>query len=133
MTKEELNAALDLQRKIDRLEAQLKDLQETGGMGAVQNSNTPVMGGGGSVCPGQLAIENEQEIKELKSQQMIERAIIQRFIDKQELDEISYKLLNYRYVDCMKWDDVAIWLGYHKHHLYKLHTGAIKNLLPNAT
>lgn len=128
MTQEELKAALVLQGKIDRLEAQLKDLQETGGLGAVRNGNTPVMGGGDNICPGQIAIEIEQEIKELKNQQTIERAIIQRFIDKQELDEISYKLLNYRYVDCMRWGDVAVRLGYTTRHVRRFRANIIRKL-----
>ena len=128
MTQNELSAALDLQRKIDRLEESLKSLHDTGGLKGVCSDNTPVMGGEAGVYPGQLAVEIEQEVAGLKEQQKIERAIIQRFIEKQQLEELERKLLHCRYVECLTWTDVALSVRYSKRYAMKLHNRVLKKI-----
>ena len=128
MTKSEFNAALDLQHEIDRVETNLDNLRSTGGLKSVCNSNTPVMGGEASTYPGQLVAEIDQEIQDLKAKQTVERTIIQRFIDKQTLEETERKLLCYRYVECMTWKDVALRLGYGKRHVFKMHSRALEKM-----
>ena len=128
MTQNELNAALDLQGKINRLKASLDSLHETGGLKGVRSDNTPVMGGEAGTPPGQVAVEIEQEIAELKKQQAIEKVIIQRFIEKQELEDIEQKLLRYRYVECLIWKDVGLCIGYVERHAKRMGHKALKKI-----
>lgn len=110
MTNDELNAALTLQRKIDRLQARLDDLRQTGGVGGTSN-NTPVQGGAW-VFAGQIAAELAQEIAELQEKLKIERVIICRELEKLDLEPIECKILVSRYAGCRKLDLVAISVGY---------------------
>lgn len=131
MTHDELNAALSLQRKIDRLQARLDDLRQTGGVGGT-GTNTPVQGGSG-VFAGQIASEKEDEIAELQKQLEIERVIIQRYLDKSDLQDDEKRFMAFRYVKCWKWEVVAIYIGYTKRHTLRLHEQILKKLSLDVT
>lgn len=122
MTRDELNAALILQRKIDRLQTRLDDLRQTGGVGGM-GTNTPVQGGSG-VFVGQIAAEIAQEIAELQNKLVIEKEIIRRYIDKLELEDVERKLMILRYVECRPWKLVECGIGYSKRHTLLIHSKA---------
>lgn len=110
MTHDELNAALDLQRKIARLQARLDGLRQTGGVGH-PGGNTPVQGGAG-VFVGQQVIELAQEITELQEQLRDEQAIIRRCLQKLDLSDIERKIMILRFAECRLIDSVALSVGY---------------------
>lgn len=123
MTHDELNAALTLQRKIDRLQARLDDLRQTGGVGGT-GTNTPVQGGSG-VFVGQIIAELEVEIASLKQKLIIEKEIIRRYIEKLDLDVIECKLMVLRYVECRPWRLVGASMGYAERQTYRIHESAL--------
>lgn len=124
MTYDELNAALSLQRKIDRLQARLDDLRQSGGI-THHSDNSPVMGGD-SVFAGQIASELEEQINALKKDLEEEKVIIRRYIDKLDLDDIERKLMILRYVDCWPWDSVKKGIGYSLSRTYHYHSSALE-------
>ena len=124
MTNDELNAALSIDRKIQRLQARLDDLRSTGGVGG-KGDNTPVQGSA-SVFAGQIAAELAQEIAELKGKLVIEKEIIRREINKMELSDVERKLMMLRYVECRPWHWTAASMGYSPRRVYQLHDEAKK-------
>lgn len=118
MTYSELNAALDLSRKIDRLEGQLSGLED-GGIGS-PTYGTSVQGGTGAVGIGQIASEVREEIDSLKQQLKIEQEIVRRFIEKQTLEDTERKLLLKRYVECYSWKWVSAYICYSRTHTFRL-------------
>lgn len=124
VTHDELNAALALNRKLDRLRGRLEDLEATGGVRAA-GSAAPVQGGG-SVTQAQVAAELSQEIGELARQLEIEQTIIRRALDKIPLDELERKLMVLRYVECWPWRAVAKRIGYEPSRTYDHHKSALK-------
>jgi len=125
LTKEELNAALSLTRKIDRLQARLDDLRQTGGLKS-PSSNTPVQGGTGTMGVGELVAELSQEIEELKKQREIERVVIGRYLQKLPLEDVEHKLMTLRYVDCYPFKAVGARIGYADRQMYRIHDKAKK-------
>ena len=119
MTYSELNAALDISRKIDRLEGQLSGLED-GGIGS-PTYGTSVQGGTGAVGIGQIASEVREEIDNLKQQLKIEQEIVRRFIEKQTLEDTERKLLLKRYVECYSWKWVSAHICYSRTHTFRLH------------
>lgn len=132
LTEQELNAALDLTRKIERLQGRLDDLRETGGVGS-PGASAPVQGGCGTVSAGQIAAELEIEIADLRKRREIEQIVIQRYIDKSDLEDVERKLMLLRYVDCRPWTPLATSLGYSRSHVLLLHRNAIKKIIPHNT
>lgn len=130
LTHDELNAALALHRKLDRLRGRLEDLEATGGVRAA-GSAAPVQGGG-SVTQAQVAAELSQEIGELARQLEIEQTIIRRALEKIPLDELERKLMVLRYVECWPWRVVGTLTGYAESHLYRLHQAAQKMIVDDS-
>lgn len=124
MTTEELNAALTLSHKIERLQASLDAIRATGGISGT-STNTPVQGGTG-VFTGQVAVEIEQEIAELRELLRIEQEIIRREIAKMELSNVERKLMLLRYVECRPWESIKDSIGYSRSQTFKLHTDVIE-------
>lgn len=125
MTNSELNAALSLSRKISRLQGRLDDLRQTGGVGG-KGDNTPVMGGSGGVCVGQIAAELEQEIIELLKEFRIEQVVLQRALDNIDFESTERKLMRLRYVACWDWKSVEKAIGYSHSRTMHYHSSAIE-------
>ena len=107
MTISELNAALDLTRKIERLQERLGDLRQSLGHAPEVRVQSSV-----GVSTAQIAAEIAEEIGELERKREIERVIIQRYIDKLNLDEARQKIMRLRYVGCRPHAQVAMSVGY---------------------
>ena len=133
LTEQELNAALNLSRQIERLQNKLDDLMETGGVGSPNISPTPVQGGPGMVSPGQIAAELAEEIQNLTHQWEIEREIIKRSIEKIPLDDIERKVALLRYVECRPWKIIESSVGYSKPHIMRIHSGALTKMIHDDT
>jgi DNA-directed RNA polymerase specialized sigma subunit len=120
LTNEELNAALNLTRKIDRLQARLDDLRKTGGLRS-PGMDTPVQGGTGPIGIGQIVAELAQEIEELKKQREIERVVIGRQFEKLPFEDMERKVANLRYVRCMAWKNIESAIGYSRAQVFRIH------------
>ena len=133
MTINELNAALDIQRRINRLQASLDTLHETGGIGSA-GSTEPVMGGV-SRDTGQLAIELAEEIAALCKDKQRVQIVIKWELDKLELNDMHRKVLEARYIQGLSMKGVAIKIGYTIRHAKRYHKQAMAmlNLSPNVT
>lgn len=123
----ELNSALVLSRKIDRLQARLDDLRQTGGVGGIGN-NTPVQGGSG-VFVGQVVAELAQEIEELKSKLVIEKEIIRRELAKIQLEDVEYRVIELRYVDGWMFKHIQNRVGYSKSQTFRVHETALQKIM----
>lgn len=127
MTKQDLEAALDIKRKLTRFENRLADLEATGG---IQTSIHQTGGRGGhkgnaAAIAGELA----DEITNLRRQLEIEQTIIRRALEKLGLDETEKKLMMLRYVDCRPWQEVAEKMAYSKIAVMKKHAVIMKRIL----
>ncbi|MEA5010438.1 MAG: hypothetical protein VB100_01790 [Angelakisella sp.] len=119
MTTEELNAALNIAKKIKRLQAQLDDIHITGIPGST-GGNSPVQGGS-KLSAAVVAAELTSEIESLQDKLRLEQAIIARYIGKKDLEVVERRLLMLRYVKCLEWGNVARCLGYSLSHTFRLH------------
>lgn len=124
MTKEELGAALDIKKKLTRLENRLADLEATGGVRTSLQS-----GGGGGGKSGDAAViaaELSNEIAELRKKLEIEQEIVRRALDKVAFDDMERKIMMLRYVYCKPWGYIKKVLGYADRQTYRIHSEAKK-------
>lgn len=126
MTKQELNAAIEIKRKLTRFEARLSDLEATGGI----RTSLGHIGGGGPKCSdAELAVELADEITKLKRDLQVEQEIIRRALDKLDLDETERKLMHLRYVNCKEWKEVAARMAYSKIAMMKKHAAILERFV----
>lgn len=125
MTKQELEAALVLHRRLTRLENSLADIQATGGIKSSARNGTPT---GGRKDMGQVAAELAEEIAELRKKYEIEQEIIRREMEKAPLEKDEKKIMLLRYVKCLKWAEIYQLLGYSKSRTLFYHAKAIEKV-----
>lgn len=125
MTKQELEAALVLRRRLTRLENSLADIRATGG---VKSSGGSGVRAGGGCDTGQIAVELAEEIAELRKKYEIEREIIRRTLEKAPLEWGERKVLLLRYVECKPWQYVCKEIGYAERQTFRIHAGALEKL-----
>lgn len=77
------------------------------------------------VSVGQVATELEQEIASLTKRWEIEREIVRRYIDKAQLDDIEYKIMVLRYVDCLPFRLIQKRVGYERTKTFDYHKTAL--------
>ena len=72
-------------------------------------------------------VELEEELKDLKAKR--DKAIVEvrEIINKLE-DENLIKLMELRYVDCLKWEDIAEIMGYSDKHIFYVRNKALKKI-----
>jgi hypothetical protein len=121
MTYQELCAALNLTRKIDRLRARRDEIRESYG----HAPDVRVQGGRG-VSAAQTVSELSDEIDKLGKQRDLEAEIIRRYIGKLQLDELETKVLVMRYVECRPWHLVGAGTGYSERRVFQIHDAAKK-------
>lgn len=114
---------------IKRLEARVSDLNDKlNSLSSPSFSDMPR--GGTPVTKAELItnkIELEERIKRFKAKSDILRCETLAEIDK--LTDIRYiEVLESIYIDCRDIDDTADHLGYHRRHIERLESGAIKEL-----
>lgn len=77
-----------------------------------------------------LLIQKRMEVEELINagieKGLKEMAYIERLID--GLDERSKLLMRYRYIDCMRWEEVAYRMHYEWRTMHYIHAEALKKL-----
>lgn len=125
MTKQELEAALVLHRRLTRLENSLVDIRATGGVKSSSGNGTRT---GDGKDMGQVAAELAEEIAELRKKYEIEQEIIRREMEKAPLETDERKVLLLRYVKCMKWAEIYQLLGYSKSRTLYYHAKALKKV-----
>lgn len=121
MTKEELQAALDIYDKIQRLRESLSNIEHSLG----KSPEVRVQGGVG-VSAGQQAAEKAEEITELEKQLEIERVVIQRFIDKCSFSDVERKIMILRYVTCLPFKLIQKRIGYERTRTFDYHKNALE-------
>ena len=125
MTKQELEAALVLRRRLTRLENSLADIQATGGIKSSARNGTRT---GDRKDMGQVAAELDEEIAELRKEYEIEQEIIRREIKKAPLVKDERRVLLLRYVKCLKWAEIYQLLGYSKSRTLYYHAKAMEKV-----
>lgn len=125
MTKQELEAALALHRRLTRLENSLADIRATGGIKSSARNGTQT---GGKKDMGQVAAELAEEITELRKKYEIEQEIIRREMEKAPLETDERKVLLLRYVKCLKWAEIYQLLGYSKSRTLFYHAKAMEKV-----
>ena len=109
--REKLSPALKLQLQIDSYYDELKDVRA----GNVRGSAATSMPKGGvALSAGDKIAEIEAEIERLEAEKKIEAEIIRRKILSFDLDEREEKLLMLRYVRCLPWCEVYPRIGLKK-------------------
>lgn len=71
----------------------------------------------------------DQEIEKLKKQRLENIRIysdIKRKIDVMENDD-QKDILNYRYIQCLKWEEICLKMGWCWSHTHRIHSLALKN------
>lgn len=126
MTKKELEAALVLKRRLNRLSAALEDLRATGGLRSGLSTAGTRSGKTGDA--GQIAAELEVEIAELRKQWELEREIIWRTLIKHDLNIDERNVLKLRYVECKPWNYICMAIGYAERQMFRIHTAALEKL-----
>ena len=115
MTGEELEAALALHRRLERLTDELARLEADGGA-----PGEP----GGSLFQAQMAAELTREIGGLREELSRERARIAAALEAAPWEGVSRRLMVLRYVECRPWRAIGALTGYAQSHLYRLHRAA---------
>lgn len=123
MTRQELDAALNVKRKLTRFETRLSDLEATGG---IRTSLGHIGGGGPKGSAAVLASELADEIAKLRKRLEVEQEIIRRAMEKIDLDETERKLMYLRYVDCREWKEVSERMAYSMQQTFRLHAAIIE-------
>lgn len=83
-------------------------------------------GGGGSDLSGYAALIDEEltKLKEQRFESIKIYADISSRIRKVK-DDNQRELLMYRYIKCMKWEDIAVAMGYTWQHVHRIHSKAL--------
>ena len=122
MTKEELKHIIDLDRRIDSKIRQLESLKQMqGSLSAIDYSKDKVQTSVTSSLENSvvkivdLQIEINRDIDELVDIKNEARMLIN------EVKGIEGTVLEMRYLECMKWEEIAYRLTYSIQHVYRLH------------
>lgn len=125
MTKQELEAALVLRRRLTRLENSLADIRATGGVKSSGRNGTRA---GGGCDPGQIAAELAEEIETLREEYKDEQKYIRRRLEEYPLEGDERKVMLLRYVECRAWRYVCKAIGYAERQTFRVHAGALEKL-----
>lgn len=127
MTKEELEAALKIKKKLDRLEAKLADIEATGG---IRTSLQSAGGRGGEVKDAaQDAAELREAIAETKRKLEIEQEIIRRAIEKALMTEEEREFMIEHYVNCKVWRRISTTKAKCKTCTYDIRKSAVMKMI----
>lgn len=129
MTKEELKHIIDLDRRIDSKIRQLESLKQMqGSLSAIDYSKDKVQTSVTSSLENSvvkivdLQIEINKDIDELVDMKNEARMLIN------EVKGIEGTVLEMRYLECMKWEEVAYRLNYSIQGIYKIHGQALQSM-----
>ena len=124
MTAEELNAALDLTCKTERLQGRLDDLRETQVELYLRERLRLCRAAAGRCLRDRVAAELEIEIAGLRKRREIKQIVIKGYIEKFDPEDVERKLM--RYVECRLWKLVSASIRYSRSHAYQLHVEILK-------
>lgn len=126
MTKQDLTAALDIKKDLDRIETRLSEIKVTGG---VRSSLRSYRGSGGYqdnavVIAGELA----EEAAELRGRLEQAQNNVRHLLDKMKLNVMERRLMILRYVECWGWQDVAARMAYSRASVMNKHAEILKRI-----
>lgn len=127
--KEYLMSYQRAKRKVRRLERQLHELRlNKMGPSAINNDGMPRSSDMSDLSDYVAKLDEiERDIVTARYRRICTFQKIQRAIEAME-DEQEKDLLTYRYIDGLKWEEVAVKMGYSWQHIHKIHSRALKNL-----
>lgn len=74
-----------------------------------------------------MIVDKQREIEALQYEAVADRQEVVKTISR--LDDVrSIELLNLRYIELMKWEDVSVTMGYDLRYTYKLHDIALEQV-----
>lgn len=118
-------------RRIDNLKEQLDSLREVEQSAKTQQLSDMPRGGGSGQQDLSVLMTRLEELRIKINAAMAESNKI-----KLEIEEVLWglkdteeaKVLRFRYIYFMKWEEIAENIGYHRNHVLRIHKKAIKNL-----
>lgn len=115
------------QRKKQRLEEQLQELRLNKMCPSVVQDGMPHGSGGGDLSGYAAKVDElEEEIKEAANECIEQLKAIRDKIEQLQ-DENEKDVLNYRYICGMKWEEIAVKMGYTYRNITKIHGKALIN------
>lgn len=115
------------QRKKQRLEEQLQELRLNKMCPSVVQDGMPHGTGGGDLSGYAAKVDElEGEIKEAADECIEQLKAIRDKIEQLQ-DENEKDVLNYRYIRGMKWEDIAVKMGYSWRRTHYIHSSALNN------
>lgn len=126
MSREDLNAAIDIKKDLARIEARISDINATGGVSSSLQSSWERGGhqDNAVVIYGELA----EEAAELRGQLEEAKNKVRRLLDKMKLDGTERRLMLLRYVECWEWKDVAARMAYSRSSVMNKHAEILKRI-----
>lgn len=116
-------------QKVKRLERQLTELRiNKMGPSAINNDGMPHGSDMSDLSDYAVKLDEiEQEIVKARYERICAFQQVQRAIEIMG-NEHEKDLLTYRYIGGLKWEEVAVKMGYSWQHIHKIHSKALENL-----
>lgn len=129
MTKQELQEYFWIQKKIQHLENKLFELESDAQKVTTTLSNEPQGNTFSSDRVGDIVTDMIAVKEEISSYLKLSYAAIKR-IEKaaESLPAREGYLIRLRYIDCKRWEEIAVDMGYTWQHIHKIHSSALKLL-----
>ena len=123
MTKERLRQYCSLVREIDELKERIERLRAKCESGAIIITDTP-RGGAPPDYMSEL-LDAISKLRIIESRLLSEMVAIEEYIS-QIQDSTTRMIFRYRYIQGMKWEDIADKVHYHVRYVKKIHSGQLK-------
>lgn len=115
-------------RRVRRLEEQLEELRQNKMSPSVTNDGMPHGTDKKDLSDYAVKVDEiEQELVAARYSRICAFQDVQKRIETME-DEREKDLLTYRYLRGLKWEEVAVRMGYSWQHTHKVHSRALENL-----
>ncbi len=126
--KEYLMSYQRAKHNVCRLERQRQELRINNlGPTAINNDGMPHGSGAGDLSRYAAKLDEiEREIISARYERICAFQWVRKAIEAMQ-DEQEKDLLTYRYIDGLKWEEVAVKMGYSWQHTHKIHSRALEN------
>lgn len=114
-------------RQMKRLEEELAELRLSKMCPSVIQDGMPHASGGGDLSGYMVQVDKmERKIQKARYKRIRKFKEIRDRIERLE-DENEKDVLVYRYILGMKWEDIAVKMGYTWQHIHRIHSNALEN------
>lgn len=114
-------------RQLKRLEEELAELRLSKMCPSVIQDGMPHASGGGDLSGYMVQVDKmERKIQKARYKRIRKFKEIRDRIERLE-DENEKDVLVYRYILGMKWEDIAVKMGYTWQHIHRIHSNALEN------